>query len=138
MSNISCKIGELSNRLGKFVQEMIRSAVVGLFRERGLDVNMVLPKDYVLCDDRSAEINLLVTNDDVAVAVECESRLDVDDVNDHLIRREKIKQLSPKYRDTCLMFAVAEMVVSDDVVRYAYRKGLYVLVQRGNKEILGC
>jgi len=117
---------------------MIRSAVVGLFRERGLDVNMVLPKDYVLCDDRSAEINLLVTNDDVAVAVECESRLDVDDVNDHLIRREKIKQLSPKYRDTCLMFAVAEMVVSDDVVRYAYRKGLYVLVQRGNKEILGC
>ncbi len=68
-----------------------------------------------------------MTNDDLALAVECKSRLDVDDVNDHLSRLEKIKRLLPKYKDTRLMGAVAGMVVSDDVARYAYSKGLYVL-----------
>ncbi len=136
LDNISRKIGELGNRLGEFVQEMVRPAVVRLFRERGLDVHMVLPNVYVLRDNESMEIDLLVTNDDVALAVECKSRLDVDDVNDHLDRLNKLKRLLPKYRDTRLMGAVAGMVVSDDVARYAYRKGLYVLAQRGNMVII--
>ncbi|WP_235726395.1 hypothetical protein, partial [Methylotuvimicrobium buryatense] len=46
------------------------------------------------------------------------------------------KRLLPKYRDVELMGAVAAMVMPNDVARYAYRKGLYVLAQSGNTVLI--
>ncbi|WP_017840196.1 hypothetical protein [Methylotuvimicrobium buryatense] len=46
------------------------------------------------------------------------------------------KRLLPKYRDVELMGAVAAMVIPNDVARYAYRKGLYVLAQSGNPVLI--
>lgn len=40
---ISRQVGHLGNRLGDFVQEMVRPALVRLFRPRGLDVHEVHP-----------------------------------------------------------------------------------------------
>ncbi|MDZ7762149.1 MAG: hypothetical protein U5L00_18090 [Desulfovermiculus sp.] len=82
------------------------------------------------------EIDLLVTNDDLALAVECKSRLGIDDVNEHLDRLNRFKRLLPRYSDVRLMGAVAGMVVPDDVARYAYRRGLYVLAQSGESVII--
>ncbi|TAN49138.1 MAG: DUF3782 domain-containing protein [Methylococcaceae bacterium] len=132
LKEVGKKIGDLGNRLGDFVQEMVRPAVVRVFRERGRDVHEVHPNIYAERDDESTEIDLLVVDDQEAIAVECKSQLLIDDVDEHLQRLAKIKRLLPKYRDVRLMGAVAAMVMSNEVARYAYRKGLYVLAQSGD------
>ena len=136
VKQVSKSIGDLGNRLGEFVQEMVRPAVVRLFRERGVDVHEVHPNIHVERNGECAEIDLLVVNDQEAIAVECKSQLTIDDVKDHLERLEKIKRLLPKYRDVNLMGAVAGMVMSDEAARFAYRKGLYVLAQSGDTVLI--
>jgi hypothetical protein len=134
IQQLSELIGRQGNRLGDFVQEMVRPAVVRLLRERGLPVHQVAPNLSAYDDSGQviAEVDLLALNAQVAVAVECKSHLSVDDVNEHLERLAQFKDCFPQYRDYQLLGAVAGMVVPDQVGRYAYRKGLFVLAQSGH------
>ncbi|NEX16042.1 MAG: DUF3782 domain-containing protein [Halochromatium sp.] len=126
-------IGRQGNRLGDFVQEMVRPAVVRLLRARGLPVHQVAPNLSAYDDNGQllAEIDLLALNAQVAVAVECKSHLSVDDVNEHLERLAAFKRCFPQYQTYQLLGAVAGMVVPEQVGRFAYRKGLFVLAQSG-------
>ena len=130
------KIGDLGNRLGEFVQEMVRPAVVRLFRERGIEVHQVMRNIEAFNDEDAIEIDLLVINQQQAIAVECKSRLSIEDVNEHLARMGKFKQLFSHYQDINLMGAVAGMVVPDEAAKYAYRRGLFVLVQSGDSILI--
>ncbi len=125
-------IGELSGRLGQFVEEMVKPAAVRLFRERGMEVHRVLKDMEASYGDDGIQVDLLVINGDEAVVIECKSKLSVDDVNEHIKRIEKFKRFWPEYKHFRLAGAVAAMVAPDDVAKYAYRKGLYVLVQNGD------
>ena len=128
------QLGEHGNRLGEFVQEMVRPAVVRLFSQRHLPVHQVLGNLVAFDDNRQfrAEIDLLVINSDTAVAIECKSRLTLDDINEHLERLALFKDCFPQYSGFTILGAVAAMVMSQDVSRYAYRKGLFVLAQSGD------
>ncbi len=66
------------------------------------------------------------------IVVECKSSLSIDDVENHIKRLGKVKKLFPGYRDMKVMGAVAAMVMQDNVSRYAYKKGLFVLRQSGD------
>jgi len=131
---LSEMLGRQGNRLGDFVQEMVRPAVVRLLRARGLPVHQVAPNLSAYDDNGQviAEVDLLALNAQVAVAVECKSQLSIDDVNEHLQRLAQFKDCFPQYRDYQLLGAVAGMVVPDQVGRFAYRKGLFVLAQSGH------
>ncbi|WP_239650087.1 hypothetical protein [Methylocucumis oryzae] len=122
----------MGNRLGEFVQEMVRPAVVRLFRERGIEVHQVMRNIEAFNDDDAIEIDLLVINQQQAIAVECKSRLSIEDVNAHLVRLDKFKHLFSHYHNLNLMGAVAGMVVPDEVAKHAYRQGLFVLAQNGD------
>ncbi len=126
------KIGQFGNRLGEFVQEMVRPAVVRLFRDRGIEVHQVMRNIEAFNDEDAIEVDLLVINQQQAIAVECKSHLSVEDVNEHLARLAKFKQLFIYYQDINLMGAVAGMVVADETAKYAYRCGLFVLAQSGD------
>ncbi len=125
------KIGKLTNRLGEFIEEMVRPSVVRLLRERGIAVHSVSRNVYVERAGESAEFDLLVVNDGEMVAVECKSSLSIDDVNEHLERLGKIKRLLPHYANMRVMGAVAAMVIQENVARYAFKKGLFVMGQSG-------
>jgi len=130
------RIGKLTNRLGEFIEEMVRPGAVRLFRERGIDVHVVSRNVTAERDGEAVEIDLLVVNDGEMIVVECKSSLSVDDVNDHLDRLAKVKRLFPLYRDMRIMGAVAAMVMQENVSRYAYKKGLFVLCQSGDTMII--
>ena len=134
VKEVSKQLGAQGNRLGEFVQEMVRPGVVRLFRSRNLPVHQVLP-NIVAYDDAgqfAMEIDLLVINTDTAVAVECKSHLSQADVDEHLERLAIFKQHFTQYAPCKLLGAVAAMVLPAEVGRYAYRKGLYVLAQSGD------
>ena len=128
---VNASVGRLSNRLGEFVEEAVRPAAVRLFQERGIDVHEVQQNIVVKRDGEALEIDLLVVNDKDTVAIECKSNLSVDDVNEHLERLAKIKRLIPRYKDNCILGAVAGMVIPEHVAIYAMRKGLFVIAQNG-------
>lgn len=130
------KFGDLGNRFGEFVQEMVRSAVVRLFRDRGIEVHQVMRNIEAFDDEDAIEIDLLVINRQQAIAVECKSRLTIDDINEHLVRLDKFKQYFPQYQGLNLMGAVAGMVVPDEAAKYAYRRGLFVLAQSGDSILI--
>lgn len=129
---VSRSVGRLGNRLGEFVEEAVRPAAVRLFQQSGLDVHEVQQNIVVKRDGQSLEIDLLVVNDKDTVAIECKSNLSVDDVNEHLERLAKIKQLIPRYKENRILGAVAGMVIPENVAAYAIKNGLYVIAQNGS------
>jgi hypothetical protein len=134
MAQLNKQLGQHGNRLGEFVQEMVKPAVVRLFQERGLPVHQVMANVVAYDDNKqfTMEIDLVVVNNEVLVAVECKSHLSNDDVNEHLERLALFKRCFPQYKDYRILGAVAGMVVPTEVGRHAYRKGLFVLAQSGD------
>ena len=136
IKQVNKQIGELGNRLGEFVEYQVRPAVVRLFQERGIDVHEFHPGISVTRGHEGLEIDLLVVNDTDAILVEVKSKLTQRDVDEHLRRLAKFKRLMPRFRDVKALGAVAAMVVPDEVASYAYRQGLFVLVQSGESVVI--
>ncbi|TAL44949.1 MAG: hypothetical protein EPN89_13045 [Methylovulum sp.] len=132
IKQVTESIGRLGNKLGDFVEEMVRPAAVRLFRERGIDVHEVHQNVSANRHGEGIEVDLLVVNDGDVIAIECKSSLSIDDVNEHLKRLEKLKRLLPAYASKQVMGAVTGMVIPDNVAQYAYRQGLYVIAQTGD------
>jgi len=136
IKEITTNIGRLGNKLGDFVEEMVRPAAVRLFRERGIDVHEVHRNVEAWRGEEGIEIDLLVVNDTNVVAIECKSTLSLDDVNDQLDSLAKLKKLLPAYAGKRVMGAVAAMAIPDNVASYAYRQGLFVIAQTGDHLII--
>ena len=132
IKEVTTSIGRLGNKLGDFVEEMVRPAAVRLFQERGITVHEVHQNVTARRAEGAIEVDLLVVNDGDAVAIECKSTLGVDDINEHLARLGKLKQLLPTYANKRVLGAVTGMVIPDNVAQYAYRNGLYVIGQTGD------
>ena len=133
VKNLSKSIGDLGNRLGGFVEEMVKPGLVRLFQAQGLKVHRTM-QNLTCRDDNGqflAQVDLLVVDSDTAIAVECKSYMSVDDVNEHIERMAMFKACWPEYGAYKLLGGVAAMVLPEDVGRYAYRQGLFVLAQSG-------
>ncbi|KOR33402.1 hypothetical protein TI05_01270 [Achromatium sp. WMS3] len=138
IKEVSTQIGHLTNRLGEFVEEMVRPAVLKLFRKRGVQVNQVL-RNLIAYDaqgEKLSEVDLLAINTDIAIVVECKMQLTIDHVNDHLDRLTQFKHHFAQYANQTIFGAIASIVLPDDVARYAYRQGLFVLAQSGDAVII--
>ncbi|ALG69210.1 hypothetical protein [Beggiatoa leptomitoformis] len=132
------KIGSLSNRLGEFVEGLIKPNVVPLLQARGIDVHVV-SRDVEADNPQlglAMQIDLLATNGDCCVLVEVKSHLSQDDIDEHIARLEKFKPLFPKYQDSKVFGAVAGMVIPDNVAKYAYRKGFFVITQKHDTAVM--
>ncbi len=127
----SKKVGELSNRLGEFVEEMVRPGVEKLFQERGIDVHSQIGPMKASNADGGIQVDLAVRNTTEMVLIECKSKLSEDDINDHLERLAKFKKYFPEYTDKKLMGAMAAMVIPENVAKYSYKQGLFVIAQTG-------
>jgi hypothetical protein len=130
---VTTAIGDLGNRLGEFVEGLVKPAVVRLFQARGILVHEVHPGVEVDRNGERLEIDLLAVDDAEAVLVEVKSQLSQADVDEHLERLGKFKRLMPRYADVRAYGAVAAMMLPDEVARYAYRRGLFVLAQTGDR-----
>jgi ATPase subunit of ABC transporter with duplicated ATPase domains len=125
------QLGNLGNRLGQFVEELVAPAVVRLFRARGIDVREVYRRALARRNGDSMEIDVLVVNDTDVVALEAKSELDADDIEDQVDRLRRFKTMFPRYAGCRVLGAVAAMVVPVQVGRQAYQAGLFVLAPSG-------
>jgi hypothetical protein len=136
LRDVTHQLGRLGNRLGEFAEGVVRPGLVRLFRQWGLDVHETIRGLESSRRGESAEVDLMVVNEDVAVAVEVKSKLTVERVDEHLERLGKFRRLFSRFEGICVLGAVAGMVISDGVAEYAGKKGLFVIGQKGEDAVL--
>ncbi len=130
VAQTSREVANLTTRWGRFVEELVRPAVIRMFRDRGIDINQTSLR--VKSEAVKIEIDILGVNGDVVVAVECKSRLSQDDVDEMCDRLRKFKSAFPQYANYQIYGAVAGIEINESVDVYAYRKGLYVIRTSGD------
>ena len=128
---LSKNLGEIGNRLGEFVEHLVMPTVVRLFQAQGLEVHEVHSDVTAKRDGQGIQVDLLVVNDGVLIAIECKSKMTTAYVDQHVERMNKLKRMLPAYRHHQAFGAVAALVMPNDVAEYAEEQGFYVLVQSG-------
>jgi hypothetical protein len=122
----------LTTRWGRFVEELVRPAVVRMFRDRGILITRTMERvRSPLTSGTPMEIDILGINGMKMVAVECKSRLSKDDVDEMGDRLTNFKKAFPEYAQYTLYGAVAGIEINEGVDIYAYRKGFFVIRTNG-------
>jgi len=132
---LSKNIGGLGNSLGKLTESIIGSELFKKFMEYGYMYKRQAPHIKYYDEDAKliAEVDLFLENGDYAMLVEIKTELSIEDINEHLARIEKIrKYMDARDENRKLVGAVAGGTVSGNVLIYAQRKGLYVIIQNGD------
>ena len=132
------KIGALGGRIGNFVEGILAPGIEHLFQERGIEVTGTSRKVKKMnaALGLEMEIDLLVTNGDCCVLIEVKSSLSVEDVKEHLERMDKFKPLFPEHKGKKIYGAVAGMVIEEGADKFAWRKGFFVITQRGDSAVI--
>ena len=131
VENTTRAVNALTTRWGRFVEELVRPAVVRMFREKGINVTRTFLRMRSEAGNMPMEIDVFGVNGMSAIAVECKSRLSSDDVDEMCERLNNLKQSFPEYTNYRIFGEVAGIEVDDNVGRYAYQKGLYVIKPSG-------
>lgn len=127
--------GLFGNQWGRLIEALVEPGVLRLFQARGIDVHNVYRRALAQVGGNSMEIDLLLENTNEAIVVEIKSQLTVEWVNDFLEELTRFHHFFPKYKGYRLYGAVAGLNVAQDVARYAYRRGLFVLSVTGNEMV---
>ena len=124
-------VGSLSSRIGEIVENMVGGDIVGQFQALNIPIHAhSRDKTFgIKGTDGSGQIDVFLENGDLVILIEVKTRLTEDDVRGHIERLEKYRLFGKDKRR--ILGAVAGAVVSDDVIKFAYRQGLYVIVQSG-------
>jgi hypothetical protein len=125
-------VGALTTRWGRFVEELVEPAVIDLFQQRGIDVKEIHPRMRTRKQGFAMEIDIFAVDDDVAVLVECKSRLSQDDVDEFIEKLKRFKLSFPHYSAYRVFGAVAGIEINEGIDRYAEKNGLFVIRPSGD------
>ncbi|MDR2717446.1 MAG: hypothetical protein LBB89_05205 [Treponema sp.] len=129
-------VGKLGNRFGELVEHLVAPNIREKFNEMGfcftktaMDIEINDPEN----PKAYAEVDVLLENGDIVVAVEVKSKPNDKDVNDHVRRMEILRSHADKKQDKRrYQGAIAGAVMSEAVRRYILKKGFYVIEQTGD------
>jgi hypothetical protein len=130
----SKQIGTINNRFGEIVECMVAPNLLKKFREYGFKFHEAMSdrvfSDY---DDNTLfEVDVLLQNSDKAMLVETKATLTTEDVRDHIERLKKMRAYADLHGDKRIFLgAVAGVVMTSNVKRYALKQGFYVIEPSG-------
>ncbi|MFH7243402.1 MAG: hypothetical protein ACHWZW_11185 [Spirulina sp.] len=125
----SARLGE---RWGQFVENLVEPAVITLFQARGIGVQETYRRMKSKRPAAPMEIDIFAIDGDVAVAIEVKSRLARRDVEYFLEKLGRFKQSFIHFQEYQLYGAVAGIEIDENMDRYAYQQGLFVIRQCGD------
>lgn len=128
---VNKKIGDLGGKWGRFVENMVAPACETIFLKRGIPVHQVSQRVKKRLDDKTLEIDVLVTNENHVLIVEVKSSLGVNDIKELMEDLTQFRTFFPEYSQKQLYGAVAGIEIEEGADKYAYRQGLFVLAQAG-------
>lgn len=121
----------LTGKWSKFVEGLIVPAVEKLFKERRIKVDTIYQRVKRHKNGHEIEIDILAINGRYAVLIEAKSTLKIEDINDHIERLQQFKAFFPEYSNRHVIGAIGGISIEEESDKYAYRKGLFVIAEKG-------
>ena len=133
MKETDRKIKELSTRFGSttghIIEGLMAPAAFKMLQDAGFNVNRCYKnlKRKSKDPEMAMEIDELLLDDTVAIAVEVKTSCDHKDIDDFLKRMERFKALYPENKDKEVFVAIAAINFERDADVYAHEQGLLVI-----------
>ena len=128
------RFGEFTNRFGDMVEYMVMPNLLTKFEE--LQFTFTKANRTEIKDREHGiftEVDALLENGDKVMAVEIKTKPNIDDINDHIERMEKLRTYADLHNDKRIYLgAVAGVVFSEGEKIYALKKGFYVIEPSGD------
>jgi hypothetical protein len=136
ITRLSKNIGGLNNSFGTLIENLMSARLWEKFAAYPYNLRWAYQRIKIYGDGGRVltDIDILLTDDEYAMAVEVKEKLDkVTDVKHHLKRMELIKKYPPKLVSPKMHWlgAMAGGEVNPDVGRFAHEKGFLVLELAG-------
>jgi len=137
MEKLRQQMGAHGLRIGDHVEHMIGGKnVVEQFQDLGYNItdhsrNIVFGQQGLTC---IGQIDLLLKDGDVEILIEVKTNLKNDDVHDHAERLGRYRRWMDSKGEGKKRYigALACAMVEDNVIKFAQKNGMYVIVQLGN------
>lgn len=133
MKETDRKIKELSTRFGSttghIIEGLMAPAAFKMLHDAGFNVNRCYKnlKRKSKDPEMAMEIDELLLDDTLAIAVEVKASCDRKDIDDFLKRMERFKTLYPENRDKDVYVAIAAINFERNADVYAHEQGLLVI-----------
>jgi hypothetical protein len=136
MKETDRRVGEMTNRFGELAEHLVAPSIREKFNALGYhftrssqNVDISLPEN----ERAFAEIDILLENGDLAIAIEVKSKPLYKDIDRHLERMEVLRQAADERGDRRkFRGAVAGAILSTEVRDYILKAGFYVIEQTGD------
>jgi len=136
VENIGKRMGYMDNRFGELAEHLVAPGIMDKFNEMGFNFtrcsNNVKIKEngnpYAI-----TEVDLLLENGDIVIAVEVKVKPKLKDVEEHIERMQKLRSDANRRNDTRRYCgAIAAPIMSDDIRRYVQENGFFSIEQSGD------
>ena len=119
--------GFFSSQWENLVEALGQPSILQLFQAHGHQVRRLHQRSKVQCNGKAIEFDLILEAQTEVVVVEIKSVMTLEAIHDFLMDLDGFTNFFPLYKGYQIYGAVAGLDVSEDVARYAYRRGLFVL-----------
>ena len=130
------QIGRLGNRFGELAEHLVAPGIVDKFNALGFQFSDI-SRDHEIKDPATgkslAEVDIILENGDIVIAVEVKSKLKDQDVDKHLTRMDVLRRRADRRGDRRrYRGAMAAAIVTEATRSYAAKAGFYLLEQSGD------
>jgi hypothetical protein len=123
-------IGGLNNSLGSIVEHIMTPDLPQKFKKLGYSFNRIATYKYA--EGVYAQIDGMLENGTQAVVVEVKTTLRLADIDNHLLRMDKVRKYADEHGDKRqFMGAIAATITDKSTREYALKKGLFVIEPSG-------
>jgi hypothetical protein len=133
VDRVSDNVGGLNRSVGELIETLIAARLWEKFPEYDLKRSYQRLPIYDEKNEKKSDIDILLINTDMCIAVEVKRELDqMIEVDRHIKRMQLIRKYPPEQIGNKQLFAaMAGGVVDPEVKNYAYEAGFYVLELTG-------
>jgi diadenosine tetraphosphate (Ap4A) HIT family hydrolase len=125
-------IGGINNTLGSLVEHIMIPDLPRKFKQFGFSFERITTVKWAVEGSIYAEIDGLLENGAQAMVVEVKTTLREKDIDDHLIRMEKVRAYADEHGDKRqFMGAIAATITEKATKAYALSKGFFVIEPSG-------
>jgi len=131
---LNIKIGALTNLFGDLTEAMVAPKICDKFNEFGFNFLRANPNPRFndRANDICFEVDIMLENSDKAMLIEVKTKLTKERIYKHILRLKKMRKYANLHGDKRIFLgAVAGIVVTDDVKKYAISKGFYFIEYAG-------
>jgi len=123
-------VGGLNNTLGSMVEHILTPGLPKKFKKFGY--SFIRLASYSYTEGVWAQIDGMLENGTQAMAVEVKMTLRQSDIDDHILRMEKIRKFADEHGDNRQFIgAIAAIITDESTKNYALKKGLFVIEPSG-------